>query len=180
MKAGVSEENIKASLMVRGIDGLGYEDLQQAFAVFGRVKEIRMVKDRFSGGFKNFAFVEFESEKEADLVVEESFREQVRVAGRPVSVVKSKERKVVNEKVVNNKNETEKKVEKEVIVNVNSKGREMTNEVFLSNLNGKVGKYDEVTEMWAERLKQSIAVCFKCHKWFNTVELGKLHDICHS
>ena len=180
MKPGVTEENIKATLMVRGIDGLDYEDLQKAFAVFGRVKEIRMVKDRFTSGFKNFAFVEFESEKEADLVIEESLKEQVRVAGRPVNVVKSKERKVlINEKAGNSKKETERRLEKEASVKVSSKGREMTNEVFLSNLNGKLGKYDEATEIWSDRLKQSIALCFKCQKWFDTIELGKLHDICH-
>lgn len=177
MKPGVSEENIKATLMVRGIDGLEYDDLQQAFSKLGRVKEIRMILDRFTGGFKNFAFVEFESEQEADLVVKNSGKEQVRVAGRPISVVKSRERKVV-ESGNAEKKETEVKVQKEV--ECCEKGRELVNEVFLSNLNGKTGKSDEISELWVDRLKQSIAICFKCQKWFDTVELGKIHEICHS
>lgn len=173
----MSEENIKATLMVRGIDGLDYNDLQQAFSKLGRVKDIRMILDRFTGGFKNFAFVEFECEEEADLVVKNSVKDQVRVAGRPISVVKSRERKVV-ESVNVEKKEAEVKLQKEM--NCCEKGRDLVNEVFLSNLNGKVGKNDEFSELWVDRLKQSIAICFKCQKWFDTVELGKIHEICHS
>ena len=38
---------------------------------------------------------------------------------------------------------------------------------------------NELENLWKERLKNNIAVCFKCNKWFESVEIGRLHDISH-
>jgi len=42
------------------------EDLKTAFAVFGQVDSVSVIKDRFSGVSKGFAFVEMPVKAEAD------------------------------------------------------------------------------------------------------------------
>ena len=41
----------------------------QAFSELGTVKDVRQIKDRFTGRMRDIAFVEFGSEEEANLVV---------------------------------------------------------------------------------------------------------------
>jgi RNA recognition motif-containing protein len=184
MKPGVPEENIKATLMVRGLSGLTLEDIETSFSRFGKLKEVRMVKDRFTGDFKDFAFVEFENEDDADKVIFLSLNEAIRVSGRPVNVVKSKDRRPEitvheNKEKQENPGRIGKIPEKEQTC-INTESHESVGEIFLSTSIGKSMKNkNEFVEMWNERLKKGISICFKCNKWFDTVELGKLHEICH-
>ena len=91
-----SQENIKATIMVRGISQCSENDIWESFDKIGKVKDIRRIKDRFTGEFKDFAFVEFENEEEADLTVELSMISDIRINGKPVSVCKSKNKKAEN------------------------------------------------------------------------------------
>ena len=95
-KSIVHQENIKATIMVRGISQFSETEIWESFERIGKVKDVRRVKDRFTGEFKDFGFVEFESEMEADVVIEVSLASSIRINGRPVSVCKSKNKKAEN------------------------------------------------------------------------------------
>ena len=41
------------------------EDLRAAFEAFGQVTEVKLIKDKFTGASRGFAFVEMPSKKEA-------------------------------------------------------------------------------------------------------------------
>jgi len=41
------------------------EDLRQSFEAFGQVTEVKLIKDKFSGASRGFAFIEMPSKKEA-------------------------------------------------------------------------------------------------------------------
>jgi RNA recognition motif-containing protein len=183
MKPGSTEENIKATLMVRGISGLSQEDLETSFSRLGLLKDIRMVKDRFTGDFKDFAFIEFRSESDADQVIEKSQINPIRVSGRPVQVVKSKDRKTDLNNSQPNFQQKEKKTEKESKKEptcISTEGNESVGEIFLSSSQGQnLKNRNEFQEIWNERLKSGIAICFKCNKWFESVQIGRLHDTCH-
>jgi RNA recognition motif-containing protein len=45
------------------------EDLSTAFAAYGNVKSVNLLKDKFSGASKGFAFVEIESKTEAQAAI---------------------------------------------------------------------------------------------------------------
>jgi len=47
------------------------DDLRQAFAVFGQVESVNIIKDRFSGESRGFGFVEMPSKREAQKAIEE-------------------------------------------------------------------------------------------------------------
>jgi RNA recognition motif-containing protein len=47
------------------------DELRQAFAEFGQVTEVRLIKDKFSGESKGFGFVEMPSKAEAEKAIEE-------------------------------------------------------------------------------------------------------------
>lgn len=47
------------------------DDLRQAFEVFGQVKSVNIIKDRFSGESRGFGFVEIPSKQEAQKAIEE-------------------------------------------------------------------------------------------------------------
>jgi RNA recognition motif-containing protein len=47
------------------------EDLMQAFGGFGRVESAKIIKDKFSGESRGFAFVEMPSDKEARAALNE-------------------------------------------------------------------------------------------------------------
>ncbi len=51
---------------------VGKEDLIEMFAKFGEVKEIRLIKDKFRGKFKGFAFIEMPSDEQAQKAIEET------------------------------------------------------------------------------------------------------------
>ena len=47
------------------------EDLRKAFEAFGSVKSVNVIKDKYSGISKGFAFVEIESKSEAQAAIQE-------------------------------------------------------------------------------------------------------------
>jgi RNA recognition motif-containing protein len=47
------------------------EDLNQAFAEYGKIISAKVVKDKFSGRSRGFGFVEMEEDAEADKAIEE-------------------------------------------------------------------------------------------------------------
>ncbi len=47
------------------------EDLRKAFEAFGNVKSANIIKDKFSGTSKGFAFVEIEAKTEAQAAIQE-------------------------------------------------------------------------------------------------------------
>jgi len=46
------------------------EDLQEAFAAFGQVESVRIIKDKYSGRSKGFGFVEMPAKGEAESAIE--------------------------------------------------------------------------------------------------------------
>ena len=47
------------------------DDLRQAFAAFGQVESVNLIKDRFSGESRGFGFVEMPSKDEAQKAIDE-------------------------------------------------------------------------------------------------------------
>jgi cold-inducible RNA-binding protein len=66
--------NFKESIMNIYAGNLSYEvtedDLQTAFAAFGQVESVNVIKDRFSGESRGFGFVEMPSKDEAKAAIE--------------------------------------------------------------------------------------------------------------
>jgi RNA recognition motif-containing protein len=83
--------------MVRGIYQLSENEVWECLDKIAKVKDVRRIKDRFTGDFKDFAFVEFVTESEADFVVDLSLKTTIRISGRPVTVCKSKKKRAENE-----------------------------------------------------------------------------------
>lgn len=79
--------------MVRGISQFSENDIWESFEKIGKVKDIRKIKDRFTGDYKDFGFIEFETESEANITIDLSIKSPIRVNGCPVSVSKSKKKK---------------------------------------------------------------------------------------
>lgn len=172
--------------MVRGISQFSECEIWESFEKIAVVKDVRRVKDRFTGEFKDFAFVEFENEYEADLVIEISVVSCIRVNGKPVFVCKSKNKKVENSEAEEKKSEkigfenslSRCETEKNQVIEVAKKNIEEN--VKKRNCKGQADltRKSELENLWQERLKTGIAICFHCQKWFASVEIGKLHDIC--
>ena len=47
------------------------DEVRQAFAEFGQITEVRLIKDKFSGESKGFGFIEMPSKEEAEKAIEE-------------------------------------------------------------------------------------------------------------
>ncbi len=60
------------------------ESLRDAFAAFGQVESVNIIKDRFSGESRGFGFVEMPSKQEAEKAIEEMNGKDL--MGRAVSV----------------------------------------------------------------------------------------------
>lgn len=45
------------------------EDLKEAFAAYGEIESVKIIKDRYSGQSKGFGFVEMPSNAEADKAI---------------------------------------------------------------------------------------------------------------
>ena len=60
------------------------DDLRQTFAAFGQVESVNIVKDRFSGESRGFAFVEMPSKQEALTAIKKS--EGMDIKGRVIRV----------------------------------------------------------------------------------------------
>ena len=79
--------------MIRGVTSFTESGIWETFDKIGRVKDVRRIKDRLTGDYKDFCFVEFETEAEADFVIDLSQNNPIRINGRPVMVSKSKSKK---------------------------------------------------------------------------------------
>ncbi len=66
------------------------DDLREAFAAFGEISSVNLIKDRFSGQSKGFAFVEMPSNSEADSAIKEL--NQKPLDGRVLTVNQAKPR----------------------------------------------------------------------------------------
>jgi RNA recognition motif-containing protein len=51
---------------------VGKDDLIGIFDKFGEVKEVRLIKDKFRGKFKGYAFIEMPSDDQAQKAIEET------------------------------------------------------------------------------------------------------------
>ena len=60
------------------------DSLREAFAAFGQVESVNIIKDRFSGESRGFGFVEMPSKQEAEKAIEEMNGKDLN--GRAVSV----------------------------------------------------------------------------------------------
>ncbi|OMJ90804.1 hypothetical protein SteCoe_6785 [Stentor coeruleus] len=202
IKTNISDENIKATIIVKGIYQLSENEIWESLDKIAKVKDIRRIKDRFTGDFKDFAFVEFVTESEADFVVDLSLKTTLRISGRPVNVSKSKKKRVgnevhdsVEEKPASKPESTEKfcnfekLYRKSEFQKPSSAGNKTLSQDPLKHKEKDkqhcqkqtetAKKLVELENVWKERLKSNISICFKCNKWFSSVELGRLHDLCH-
>ena len=66
------------------------DDLRQAFAEFGAVSEVNLIKDKFTGESKGFAFVEMASNSEAEAAIQGLNDKQL--GGRNLKVNQAKPR----------------------------------------------------------------------------------------
>jgi len=66
------------------------EDLKQAFAVFGELGEVTIIKDRFNGVSKGFGFVEMPSDDEAKKAIEGLHQKEMK--GRSLDVNEARPR----------------------------------------------------------------------------------------
>ncbi len=48
---------------------LSEEELREAFAAFGQVSTVNIIKDKFTGEYRGFAFVEMPTKEEADAAI---------------------------------------------------------------------------------------------------------------
>lgn len=60
------------------------EDLREAFAAFGEVASVKIIKDNFSGQSKGFGFVEMPDNSQADQAIKALNGNQLK--GRPLKV----------------------------------------------------------------------------------------------
>lgn len=93
------EENTKATIMIKGsiISLIEKETVidSQIFEVFSRfaeVKDVRNVRDRHTGNYRDIAFIEFLSTSDADLVVNIHETSPITIDGCPLLITKSKKR----------------------------------------------------------------------------------------
>ena len=66
------------------------EELRETFSAFGEISSVNLIKDRFSGQSKGFAFVEMPSNAEADAAIKEL--NQKPLDGRVLTVNQAKPR----------------------------------------------------------------------------------------
>ncbi len=66
------------------------DQLRSAFADFGEISEVNLIKDKFSGKSKGFAFVEMPNNVEADAAIKGLNEKPIN--GRPVKVNQAKPR----------------------------------------------------------------------------------------
>lgn len=84
---GGSRDPVK-KLFVSGIDDeLSESDIQDYFGTFGKVQDLHLPIDRATGQRRNFCFVEFESEADADRVLSNAGHN---ISGREIDVKKAK------------------------------------------------------------------------------------------
>ncbi|CAG9332395.1 unnamed protein product [Blepharisma stoltei] len=89
------EENINATIMAKGsiVSVCDEETIFNTFAKFGKVKDVRKIRDRLSGDFRDIAFIEFYSINDADMTLEISGNSPITIEGCPITISKSRKRK---------------------------------------------------------------------------------------
>lgn len=66
------------------------KDLEKLFSGYGKVKEVKIIKDRFSGRSKGFAFVSFEDKEDMKKAISETNGKEFQ--GRELKVNESRPR----------------------------------------------------------------------------------------
>jgi RNA recognition motif-containing protein len=69
---------------------VGKDDLIEMFDKFGEIKEVRLIKDKFRGKFKGFAFIEIPSNEQAQKAIEEINGKELKERALSVSEAKPK------------------------------------------------------------------------------------------
>jgi len=67
------------------------EDLRQAFGAFGQVASVTIIKDRFSGASRGFAFLEIPNKTEAEAAIRGLNGKELK--GRPLTVNEARPRR---------------------------------------------------------------------------------------
>lgn len=91
-----SEEEItRSSIMVKStaLASASEEDVRDVFEHIGRVRDVRLIKDRLTGLNKSFAFIEFATSSEADSAVFCGEQGCVKLHGDMLTIVHSKGKK---------------------------------------------------------------------------------------
>lgn len=70
--------------------GVTEDDLREAFGAFGEVASVSLIKDKFTGQSKGFAFVEMPNNSQADSAIKGMNDKPLK--GRPVKVNQAKPR----------------------------------------------------------------------------------------
>ncbi|MEE9141645.1 MAG: RNA-binding protein [Gammaproteobacteria bacterium] len=70
--------------------GVTEDELREAFAAFGEVSSVNVIKDKFSGQSKGFGFVEMPNDSEADTAIKELNEKPI--SGRPARVNQARPR----------------------------------------------------------------------------------------
>lgn len=70
------------------------EELNQLFSRFGEIKQIKLMKDQYSGESKGFAFVDMMNERDASQAI--TVLDKKAFAGKTISVSKAKPRSSVS------------------------------------------------------------------------------------
>ena len=69
---------------------VGKDDLTEIFDKFGEVTEVRLIKDKFRGKFKGFAFITMPSDEQAQNAIEEINGRELKDRALTVSEAKPK------------------------------------------------------------------------------------------
>lgn len=64
------------------------DDIKQAFAEFGEVSSINLIKDKFTGQYRGFGFVEMPNKEQADAAIKAL--DGQRINGRALNVAEAK------------------------------------------------------------------------------------------
>lgn len=78
--------------MVRGsvIVDIEEEMLLDIFEEFASIKDIRMIKNKMTGQFKDFAFIEFYNAEDAAITYKKTTESDFRIKGEKVSIMYSR------------------------------------------------------------------------------------------
>lgn len=71
------------------------DDLRKAFAEFGDVFSVQIIKDRVTGDSRGFAFVEMRSKREAQMAIDELNGKEF-MGGQPLTVNEARPRPVIH------------------------------------------------------------------------------------
>lgn len=73
---------------------VGEEDLQELFKPFGEIASLNLIKDRFSGRSKGYAFIDMPNNSEADTAIKALNKSMLK--GREIKVNQAEQRRNKN------------------------------------------------------------------------------------